>query len=278
MGEASKLGGIYFYTEVFVGTWLSCMALRQAVGYLSDFEVDFAAWPFPRLPSFIGLREARMKSLKALLCGLVIFCSGCTSSYVRTGGPVSLSEDTYKADLGVLIFQVNWGRVWRCGQFENAQLQSLTFTKSPIDVPEPVSLNLETPSKLFVDNQFLPYVLVIQPGEYVLTGFDVKIARSVSGVGHIKGSKDNLIKDGRPIGGTFTVNPGEVVYVGHFGLDCGAEPFLWRSYIQDREDFERYIGGFRKKFPFMEQVPVHYRLFSTELLGRPFALKDPIVK
>lgn len=219
-----------------------------------------------------------MKSLKALLCGLVIFCSGCTSGYVKPDGPVSLSEGTYKADLGVLIIQVNWGRVWKCGQFENAQLQALTFTKSPIDTPEPVSLAFETPSKLLVDNKFLPYAFVIQPGEYVLTGFDVKIVRSVSDIAHINGSKDNLIKDGKAVGGTFTVNPGEVVYVGHFGLDCGAEPFLWRSYIQDREDFERYIDGFRKRFPFMEQVPAHYRLFSTQLLGRPFALNDPIVK
>jgi len=192
--------------------------------------------------------------------------------------PVSLSADTYKADLGVLVIQVNWGRTWKCGQFENAQLQALTFTKSPLDAPESVSLALETPSKLFVDNKFLPYAFVIQPGEYVLTAFDVKVARSVTDVAHINGSKDNLIKDGKPVGGTFTVNPGEIVYVGHFGLDCGAEPFLWRSYIDGRGDFEKYIGGFREKFPFVRQVPTQYRLFSTQLFGNPFALKDPTVK
>ena len=192
--------------------------------------------------------------------------------------PVSLSADTYKADLGVLVIQVNWGRTWKCGQFENAQLQALTFTKSPLDAPESVSLALETPSKLFVDNKFLLYAFVIQPGEYVLTAFDVKVARSVTDVAHINGSKDNLIKDGKPVGGTFTVNPGEIVYVGHFGLDCGAEPFLWRSYIDGRGDFEKYIGGFREKFPFVRQVPAQYRLFSTQLFGNPFSLKDPTVK
>lgn len=192
--------------------------------------------------------------------------------------PVSLSADTYKADLGVLVIQVNWGRTWKCGQFENAQLQALTFTKSPLDAPELVSLALETPSKLFVDNKFLPYAFVIQPGEYVLTAFDVKVARSVTDVAHINGSKHNLIKDGKPVGGTFTVNPGEIVYVGHFGLDCGAEPFLWRSYIDGRGDFEKYIGGFREKFPFVRQVSAQYRLFSTQLFGNPFALKDPTVK
>ena len=212
---------------------------------------------------------------KSFLCGVVF---AALPTFVAAAEPVSLTESTYKADLGILVIQVNWGRTWKCGQFENAQLQALTFTKSPIDTPEPTSLDLVTPSKLFVDNKFLPYAFVIQPGEYVLTAFDVKVARSVSDVAHIIGSNDNLIKDGKPIGGTFTVNPGEVVYVGHFGLDCGAEPFLWRSYIDGREDFERYINGFRAKFPFAKQVPAQFRLFSTQLFGRPFTLKDPTVK
>jgi hypothetical protein len=192
--------------------------------------------------------------------------------------PVNLSADTFKPDLGVLIIQANWGRTWKCGQFENAQLQALTFTKSPIGTSQSVSLDLETPSKLFVDDDYLPYAFVLQPGEYVLTAFDVKVARSANDVAHINGSKDNLIKDGKPVGGTFTVNPGEIVYVGHFGLDCGAEPFLWRNYIQNREDFERYVAGFRKKYPFAKQVPVQYRLFSTQLFGNPFALKNSTVK
>jgi hypothetical protein len=208
----------------------------------------------------------------------VVAILGWLPTLVIAAEPVVLSADTYKDDLGVLIIQVNWGRTWKCGQFENAQLQALTFTKSPVDAPEPVSLDVETPSKLFVDNNFLPYAFVIPPGEYVLTAFDVKVARSVSDVAHITGSKDNLIKDGKPLGGTFTVNPGEIVYVGHFGLDCGAEPFLWRNYIEGREDFERYVNGFRKKFSFVTHVPVQYRLFSTQLLGNPYRLKEPTVK
>lgn len=211
------------------------------------------------------------------LCYAIALLMGLPALVVAAE-PVILSEDTYKADLGVLIIQVNWGRTWKCGQFENAQLQALTFTKSPIDTPEPISLDLLTPSKLFVDNKFLPYAYVIQPGEYVLTAFDVKAARSVSDIVHILGSKDNLIKDGKPLGGTFTVNSGEIVYVGHFGLDCGAEPFLWRTYVDSREHFEEYVDGFRYKFPFVKQVPVQYRLFSTEVLGSPFALEDPTVK
>ena len=189
--------------------------------------------------------------------------------------PVDLSEDTYKPDLGVIMIQVNWGRAWKCGQYENAQLQALTFTKSPIDNSKQV-LDLKTPSKLFVDNKFLPYAYVVQPGEYVLTAFDVKIARSRTDIVHIRGSTDNLIKDGKPVGGSFTVNPGEIVYVGHFGLDCGAEPFLWRYYIDGRADFERYVDGFREKFPFVKSVPVHFRLFTTQMFGNSYSLGDPV--
>ena len=192
--------------------------------------------------------------------------------------PINLSEDTYKAELGVIIIQINWGRRWKCGQFENAQVQALTFTKSPLDSPEQVSLELGTPSKLFVDNKFLPYAFVVQPGEYVLTAFDVKIARSRTDVAHIKASQDKLIKDGKPVGGSFVVNPGEIVYVGHFGLDCAAEPFLWRYYLDGREEFEKYVADFREKYPFVKQVPVQYRLFSTQLLGQPFTLQDATVK
>lgn len=199
-------------------------------------------------------------------------------SVLFSAEPVSLSENTYKADLGVIIIQINWGRTWKCGQFKNAQLQSLTFTKSTAGNTENVSLDLETPSKLFVDNEFLPYAFVVHPGEYILSSFDVKIARSKTDIAHIRGSKDNLIKEGKPLGGSFTVNPGEIVYIGHFGLDCGAEPFLWRYYIDGRKEFERDIEGFREQYPFVKNVPVQFRLFSTQMLGKPFSLQDSTVK
>lgn len=199
-------------------------------------------------------------------------------SLVIAAEPADLDEATYWADLGVILIQINWGRTWNCGQYENAQLQALTFTKSPADRPDGVSLELETPSRLFVDNEFLPYAYVVQPGDYLLTAFDVKVARSTTEVIHIKGTRDNLIKGGKPVGGSFTVNPGEVVYIGHFGLDCGAEPFLWRYYIEGRSEFERYIEGFRQKYPFVKHVPVQFRLFSTQVLGSPYALDEPVVE
>lgn len=199
-------------------------------------------------------------------------------SVVSATEPTSLNENTYKEDQGAIIVQVNWGRTWKCGKYENAQLQALTFTKSPIEITEQVSLALETPSKLAVDNEFIPYAFVVQPGEYVLTSFDVKVARSKTDIVHIKGSKDNLIKEGKPLGGSFTVNPGEIIYIGHFGLDCGAEPFLWRYYIDGREEFKRYIEDFREEYPFVKKVPVQFRLFSTKMLGNPYSLKDSTIR
>lgn len=195
-------------------------------------------------------------------------------SLANAAEPINLSETTYRADLGVIIMQVNWGRKWKCGQYQNAQVQALTFTKSPIDSSQSVSLDIKTPSKLFVNDDFVPYVFVLQPGEYFLTSFDVKIARSMMDVAHIIGSDDSLMKGGKPVGGSFVVNPGEAVYIGHFGLDCAAEPFLWRYYIEGREDFERYTDGFRQKFPFMKDVPVQFRLFSTQMFGNPYSLGD----
>ncbi|WP_341237056.1 hypothetical protein [uncultured Limnobacter sp.] len=208
----------------------------------------------------------------------LVITAGLLPLIATAAEPVKLTEDTYKADLGMIVVQVNWGRAWKCGQFENAQLQALTFTKSPIDNETSSALALETPSKLSADNQFLPYTFVIEPGEYALTAFDVKVARSITEVAHIKGSTDDLIEDGKPIGGSFTVGPGEVVYIGHFGLDCGAEPFLWRNYIEGRKDFERYVNGFRQQFPFVKHVPVRHGLFETQLFGNSYSLKDPVVK
>jgi len=175
----------------------------------------------------------------------------------------------------VVIFHVNWGRYWKCAGLDNAQLQALTFSR--IQTKESKSsdatIPIETPSKLVVKDSFVPYVLLIEPGEYALSSFDVKVARSSSDVGHLKGDAANLIKDKKSIGGTFTVAPGEIVYIGHFGLDCAKEPFLWRYYIEGRKDFDRYVAGFRKEFPFVQNKPVQFRLFSTIMFGQAYSLE-----
>jgi hypothetical protein len=81
-----------------------------------------------------------------------------------------------------------------------------------------------------------------------------------------------LIVGGKSLGGTFTVSAGEVVYIGHFGVDCHGEPTPWRFYVDGKEEFDRYIDGFHKRYPFTKDVPVTYRLFQTEHFGQPYDL------
>jgi len=178
---------------------------------------------------------------------------------------VELTEEAYTASAknsAVILLEINWGRRWGCAGVDNAQLQALTFSQGPGGP----TLELTTPSRLFVDNRFIPYALIVEPGRYVLTGFDVKVARSMSDVGHLVWND----KDG----GSFAVAAGEIVYIGHFGLDCTQEPIPWRYYVEGKDEFERYITGFKERFPFVGDVTVQYALFDTALFGSPYSLPD----
>ncbi|MDH3432135.1 MAG: hypothetical protein OEQ14_19230 [Gammaproteobacteria bacterium] len=196
--------------------------------------------------------------------------------------PAKLSEETFRQALGqqgFIILEVNWGRHWNCGEYENVQLQRLTFSRfeEGAVITNLPSLDLKTPSKLFVKDEFTPYALAVEPGTWALTGFDVKTARPGLDVGHAIGNADNLIAQGKPVGGTFTIAAGEIIYLGHFSRDCDQGPIPWRYYLTDREDFVRYVARFREWYPFAAGIAVEYRLFATENLGRQFALENPVV-
>ena len=49
-------------------------------------------------------------------------------------------------------------------------------------------------------------------------------------------------------------------------------------YINGSRDFERYVAGFRKAFPFTKDAPVRYRLFETTQFGEPYTLVDDSAK
>lgn len=178
----------------------------------------------------------------------------------------------------VVILQVNWGRYWPCADFENAQLQALAFTRLPIDASNPTALELKTRSKLLVDNQFISYAYVIPAGDYAISSFDIKRARSVSDVTHWMASVTDLIPEGNPKGGQFSAASGEIVYIGSFGLDCAYQPMPWRYYVDGRASFEDRVAKFRKAYPALKDIPVTYRLFSTTQFGEEFVLDDPVVK
>ncbi len=73
-------------------------------------------------------------------------------------------------------------------------------------------------------------------------------------------------------GGTFAVNAGEVVYIGHFALDCDYGPTLWRFYLEDREGFDSYIDEYKSAYPYLDLENVKYQLFSTKEFGHGFTL------
>src|SRR5688572_3352716 len=93
------------------------------------------------------------------------------------------NKDTH----GIIVLDVNWGRWWGCGAYENAQLKSLVFHKLPVSdlkKTEP-SLVLLNPSRLFSKPQFMNYAFSLEPGEYLLSSFNIKAAKSISDIDHI---------------------------------------------------------------------------------------------
>ena len=201
----------------------------------------------------------------------------CTVSALA-GGPPDLTERAFNStgvDKGTVLLHVNWGRMWGCGRYENAQLQELAFSKlgvGPGSTSASTVVTLSPGSTLLARNTFQHYAFVLDAGEYALSGFDVKLARSVTDIVHSRGEPGRLIVDGKALGGSFLVAPSEITYIGHFTIDCGGEPMLWRNYIDGRDEFDRYAMGFHKRYPFTKDIPVTYRLFATDTFGKPYNL------
>jgi hypothetical protein len=178
---------------------------------------------------------------------------------------------------GVMLAAVTWGRQYQCGAFETAQLRSLSFDKAGI----PKTGDTAKADLIIADSSVLPtgsnspfvtYAFIAEAGEYLLSAFDVRLARSVRDVGHYKGERSRLISEGKSRGGSFTINAGEIVYIGHFGLDCAFEPIPWRYYPESRDAFAAYLRELGKEFPGLTVDRVNFRLFKTTMMGRPFEL------
>ncbi len=196
-----------------------------------------------------------MNRLKGLLIIIfVLFTSKAFADYDKLS---RTHYEEYKNEKAVVLYGVNWGRKWGCAGFDNAQLQNLTFSRiDSASNNEDIVLN--NPAKLFSENASGSYAIIVNPGEYALTGYDIRIGKSSTGVNHIKGKGE----------GTFKVNAGEIVYIGDFGLDCaGGEPIPWRYYIQ-KDNFDSYVAGFKEKYKFIGDKQVIYRLFQTDKFGQ----------
>ncbi len=182
----------------------------------------------------------------------------------------------YKDSKGVILLAVNWGRKWGCGKYENAQLINLSFdllSDSEAKKDSDTKIILKTPSKLMVNDEYKDYGFIVEPGEYAITGSKIKVAKSVSDIGYFEAGPEKFLKDGKPQGGTMVVNAGEVIYAGHFFLDCYEDPIPWRYYPEGQEAFESYKRGIRKKYPFLKEKEIEFRLFKTSVFGVDYVLE-----
>jgi hypothetical protein len=219
-----------------------------------------------------------MKKIASLL--FLFLISGCLNSNwiplskeaAQFPATATVTKDSYtrsKASKGVVIVGVNWGRKWSCGGFENAQLTSIGFdnlAKLSSENTLPPTLVMNTPSMIYVDNrEFINYAFLVDPGVYAISNIQIKAAKSIKEIGFINTIKNQLIENNNPKGGTFTVSPNEVVYIGNFWLDCYYQPMLWRYY-----QMSTVFDEFAKEYPFLPLKNVKYDLFKTDVYGNGF--------
>lgn len=223
---------------------------------------------------------------KSLWFLIAIAVTGCANNLPLIGvtQPIKFEEtkpvtkDIYaqnKSTNGVVLLDINWGRWWGCSGHENSQLIALAFDKLPMsntnNDAEP-SLVIKSPSRLMVDPVFLNYAYSLEPGEYAISALSIKVADSASKVGFLTAQRNNLYKDGHPIGGSFIVKPNEAVFIGNFYLDCAYGPTLWRYYPDGKDAFEKQIMEYKNSFPFLDLDNVKFGLFKTKEFGNDYEL------
>ena len=206
---------------------------------------------------------------------LLVLVSSCTSSPVSRPQQ-EMTAESYASDKGkgLVVVWALWGRTWKCAQFENAQLRSFGFDRLPSQTTgdkATADVFIEG-SPLYAEGPAANYLLALEPGEYALTTFTIKVASSVTDVKIVSTGRARLFREGTPIGGTFTVYAGELVYIGHFGLDCYKEPTIWRYYPAGHDGFESYKQVIKKQYPFLHVDDLQFRLFKTSTLGRSYEL------
>lgn len=205
----------------------------------------------------------------------VIVMVGCTSPGVSSPGH-DVTAESYRTDTtkGLVVLSALWGRSWKCGKFENGQLRSFGFDR----LPSVTTADVATADVVIEDSTYVGggpatnYVLALDPGEYGLAMFAIRVAFSTTDVRTVSVGRARLFEGGKPVGGTFTVQAGELVYIGHFGLDCYKEPTIWRYYLEGRGGFEHYKRLIKNQYPFLPVETMQMRLFKTSALGRDYVL------
>ncbi|EYC52844.1 hypothetical protein AZ34_09110 [Hylemonella gracilis str. Niagara R] len=170
---------------------------------------------------------------------------------------------------------VRWDRRWNCSGFENAQLRAIGFDKLPsakTGDDANADVLLDDAPLIATKPAFDNYAFMVEPGDYALSRLEIKVAKSKSEVGFFKIPRSRFLKDGQSLGGSFTVAAGEVVYLGHFYLDCTLQPILWRYYAEGRDGFNAYLASLKRSHPALETEKVVFRLFQTKEFGNDYKL------
>jgi hypothetical protein len=218
-----------------------------------------------------------MKRLVQLLIVTVlsVTLTGCPFTFVLPSPTQQMTPAAYRdKSKGYVVLSIFWKRYWACGGFENAQLRGFGFDHMPLGKTtdeSPADLLIEG-SRWYAELPPVDYVLAVEPGEYALAGYLIKVARSASDIRYWAAGRSQLYKDGKALGGTFAVRAGETVYIGHFGLACGPGPSLWRYYVEGREAFEQYKKAIKNQYQYLDVNAVQYRLFETSKLGEDYKL------
>jgi hypothetical protein len=228
----------------------------------------------------LGAKAVTIRSSLALMLGLFVSLAGWGASIIdATGASSEATEKSFARDgvaKGVVLLDVNWGRRWGCGSYENAELRGLAFDRLPSKrtaEDEAADLTLVQGASLLTKPTFISYAAIVDPGQYALSGFDIKIARSASDISHWVAKRSELLKDGKALGGAFKVAAGETVYIGNFFLDCHQGPQLWRYYTEGTAAFRQHLQQYKREYPFLDVDAVIYRLFETTTLGTPYEPK-----
>lgn len=226
------------------------------------------------------MREEGILIRRATAWALLMACALTTHPAVAVAADEATAESfaAAKSGKGLVLMDVFWARVWRCGRYENAQIRSLVFERGPLgESTTPVAasalLTLENPSRLAPPKNFVPYAFLVEPGDYHLTEFEVGFAQSMSKVEATKPARSDVVSGGRSKLGSFKVAAGETVYIGNWSVDCFRAPIPWRYYTEGKADFADHLEQYKAKYPFIDAAAVVYRLFETTELGQGYELK-----
>jgi len=177
----------------------------------------------------------------------------------------------------IILMDVNWYLAPNCGGYEWARLQGFGFDLLPLkhandkDAPD---LVINRPSRFFQhrSRNFENYAFLIKPGKYVLSKTRIFVFVGTRVMYRREARRSDLIPDGEPLGGGFSVRAGEIVYLGNFWLDCHVVPKLWRYYT-GHKDFEWKLEQYKTKYPYVDFKDTKYRLFETSVFGNEFIPK-----